>query len=71
MLYEAPHRINETLSSLYKVLGNRKICIARELTKYYEEFIRSDLKTLVEENKEYKGELVIVLEGKKKRRILK
>ena len=65
LLYEAPHRINETLSSLYKVLGNRKICIARELTKYYEEFIRSDLKTLVEENKEYKGELVIVLEGKK------
>ena len=65
ILYEAPHRINETLSSLYKILGNRKIVIARELTKMYEEFIRSDLKTLCEGNREYKGELVLVIEGKK------
>ena len=66
LLYEAPHRINETLTSLYKILGNRKIVIARELTKMFEEFIRSDLKTLVEVKQEYKGELVVVLEGKKK-----
>ena len=66
LLYEAPHRINETLTSLYKILGNRKIVIARELTKLYEEFIRSDLKTLCEEKHEYKGELVLVLEGNSK-----
>ncbi len=66
LLYEAPHRINETLQTLYKVLGNRKLCIAREITKLHEEFIRSDLETLVKENNEYKGELVLVLEGKKK-----
>ena len=66
LLYEAPHRINETLTSLYKILGNRKVVIARELTKMFEEFIRSDLKTLVEVKQEYKGELVVVLEGKKK-----
>ena len=66
LLYEAPHRINETLTSLYKILGNRKIVIARELTKLYEEFIRSDLKTLCEEKREFKGELVLVLEGNSK-----
>lgn len=65
ILYEAPHRINETLQSLYNILGNRKVCVARELTKMYEEFIRSDLKTLTETKREYKGELVIVLEGNK------
>ncbi len=62
IFYEAPHRINETLASMYKVLGNRKVTIARELTKKFEEFIRSDLKTLVEEKHDYIGELVIVVE---------
>jgi len=62
IFYEAPHRINETLNSMYKILGNRKITIARELTKKFEEFIRSNLKTLIDENREYIGELVIVLE---------
>jgi 16S rRNA (cytidine1402-2'-O)-methyltransferase len=65
IFYEAPHRINETLNSMYKILGNRKITIARELTKKFEEFIRSDLKTLVEENREYIGELVVVVEQAK------
>ena len=65
IFYESPHRINETLMSLYKVLGNRKLVIARELTKKFEEFIRSDLKTLSSSNQEYKGELVLVLEGYK------
>ena len=65
IFYEAPHRINETLNSMYKILGNRKITIARELTKKFEEFIRSDLKTLVEENREYIGELVVIVEQAK------
>lgn len=65
ILYESPHRIIETIISLYKVLGNRKLVIARELTKKFEEFIRSDLKTLSSSNQEYKGELVLVLEGYK------
>lgn len=65
ILYEAPHRINETIASLYKVLGDRKIVIVRELTKMYEEFIRSSLKELAENPREYKGELVLVLEGNK------
>jgi len=63
LFYEAPHRINDTLKSMYKVLGNRKICVARELTKIYEEFIRTDLEDLVNNKREFKGELVLVVEG--------
>ena len=63
IFYEAPHRINKTLSSLYEVLGNRKITIARELTKLHEEFIRSDLETLIKNQREYIGELVVIVEG--------
>ena len=63
ILYEAPHRINDTLKDLYEVLGDRKITIARELSKIHEEFIYTSLKEITSLNKEYKGELVLVLEG--------
>ncbi len=63
LFYESPHRINDTLKDLYTVLGNRKITIARELTKLHEEFIRTDLKTINEEHKELIGEMVLVVEG--------
>jgi 16S rRNA (cytidine1402-2'-O)-methyltransferase len=39
IFYEAPHRIDVTLRNLFEVLGNRKACIARELTKLHEEYI--------------------------------
>ena len=63
IFYEAPHRINDTLKDLYEVLGNRNITIAREISKMYEEFIYSSLKDLVESPRDYKGELVLVVEG--------
>lgn len=66
IFYEAPHRINDTLKSLYKILGERKITIARELTKMYEEFIRTSLSDLINNPIEFKGELVLVIEGAKK-----
>ena len=62
IFYESPHRIKDTLLSLEKILGNRKITIARELTKLHEEFIRSDLSTLNKENHDYIGEMVLVVE---------
>ncbi len=64
IIYEAPHRINKTLKDLGNILGNnRKISISREISKKYEEIYRGTIQELIEENNEYKGELVIVIEG--------
>lgn len=66
ILYEAPHRINKTLKDLGNILGNnRKISISREITKKYEEVYRGTIGELIEQNNEYKGELVVVIEGNK------
>lgn len=64
IFYEAPHRIQKTLESLNHVFGNRRACIARELTKKHEEFIRMPLDEMVKLDPEtLKGEMVIVVEG--------
>ena len=64
IFYEAPHRIEKTLYSLFTIFGDRKACIARELTKKHEEFIRGGLKELSEiDPTTLKGEMVIVVEG--------
>ena len=66
IIYEAPHRINKTLKDIEKILGNnRKISISREISKKYEEIYRGTVSDLLVENNEYKGELVIVIEGNK------
>ena len=63
-------RLQNTLETMYKVFGNRKISIARELTKIYEEIISSDLKDIrkilkirEEKNIPLKGEIVLVVAG--------
>ena len=64
IFYESPHRIQKTLISMFTILGNRKACIARELTKKHEEFIRGGLEELSQIDPEtLKGEMVIVIEG--------
>ena len=66
ILYEAPHRINKTLTDMGNILGNnRRISISREITKKYEEIYRGTIQELIDQNNEYKGELVIVVEGNK------
>lgn len=62
VFYEAPHRINKTLEDIYEVFGDREITIARELTKVHEEFIRTTLKQLVEEKREFIGEMVLIID---------
>ncbi len=62
ILYEAPHKIVKTLEELNDILNNRKIVLARELTKIHEEFIVGTAKELLEKLKEPKGEFVIVIE---------
>lgn len=66
ILYEAPHRINKTLKDLGNILGNnRKMSISREITKKYEEIYRGSIGELIEQENDYKGELVLVIEGNK------
>lgn len=66
ILYEAPHRLIKTLEDLEKYLGNRNIAISRELTKKFEETIRTDIKSAINEfkDRDIKGEFVLVVEGK-------
>ena len=64
IFYEAPHRIQKTIEDMYEIFGDRKACIARELTKKHEEFIRAGLEKLAKVDPEtLKGEMVIVVEG--------
>jgi 16S rRNA (cytidine1402-2'-O)-methyltransferase len=66
IFYEAPHRIGRTIKLLFEILGNRRICLARELTKINEEYIRGNLEELVEiDDATIKGEIVLLIEGKK------
>lgn len=63
IFYEAPHRIHDTLENMLEVFGNRYICIARELTKTYEEYIRGNISELLDFD--IKGEIVLIVEGYK------
>lgn len=66
ILYEAPHRIKKTLALLNELLGDRNICLARELTKINEEYIRGTLSELVVlDESTLKGEMVLIIEGNK------
>ena len=67
ILYEAPHRLLDTLSFLLSNLGDRKIAVCRELTKLYEEIYRGSISESVnyfQVNKP-RGEFVLVIEGKR------
>lgn len=65
IFYESPLRINDTLKVMFEVLGDRKVSVSRELTKYYEETIYLSLSEYNEFPVDLKGEMVIVLEGLK------
>lgn len=63
ILYEAPHKLKNTLECILDVLGNRNIVLARELTKIHEEFIRDNVSNILNKIDEIKGEFVILIEG--------
>lgn len=66
IFYESPHKIYDTLKSLYKIFGNRKITICRELTKLHEEFIRTNLLEASKIKDNLIGEMVLIVEGNNK-----
>ena len=65
IIYEAPHKIKTTLGDLKEILKDRKIVLARELTKIHEEFIRKSIDELLSEIDTIKGEMILIIEGNK------
>lgn len=65
IFYEAPHKLIATLKDMLSVLGNRKIVLARELTKKYEEYRRTTVEDAIKHFEETppRGEFVLLLEG--------
>ncbi len=62
-LYEAPHRLSDTLEDALEVLGNRPAVVAREITKMYEEFLRGHLQDIVAavRKKPARGEITLLI----------
>ena len=65
ILYEAPHKLTATLKDLSEALEDRKIVVARELTKIHEEFLSGTASEILENYPEPKGEHIILIEGNK------
>ena len=63
IIYEAPHKIKNTLENLKEILKNRRIVLARELTKIHEEFVRKNINELLEDIDNMKGEMILIIEG--------
>ena len=68
IFFESPHRIVESLEDILSVLGDRRICVAREMTKLFEEYWRGTLSGAVEyfKSQAIRGEFTLVIEGKTK-----
>ncbi len=66
IIYEAPHKLETTLKDLQKILNEeRKITLAREITKIHEEFIRGNINEIIQKSENLKGEIVLIIEGNK------
>jgi len=64
VLYEAPHRILETLSDITEILGDRPVVVARELTKVHEEFLEgaaSEVRNTLATRPAVKGEFTLLI----------
>ena len=62
-LYEAPHRLSDTLDDALEILGNRPAVVAREITKMYEEFLRGHLEDIAAavRKKAARGEITLLI----------
>lgn len=63
--FEAPHRLRASLSDIQRVLGNRRIVVAREMTKLYEEWVRGDVEHAISRfaDEAPRGEITLVIGG--------
>ena len=64
---ESPYRIVESLKDIFSTLGDRRICVAREMTKMFEEYWRGQVSGAIEyfKSQPARGEFTLVVEGKK------
>lgn len=65
IIYEAPHKLINTLKELQLIIENRNITLARELTKIHEEYITGTIQEVIDKIKQPKGEYVILIEKNK------
>ncbi len=71
VFFEAPHRVRETLADLEKVIGARRVVLARELTKLHEEVLRGTVSEVLDTlGKAPRGEITLVVEGPGSKRSL-
>ena len=66
IIYEAPHKIKDSLKDLKTVIGNRKVVLAREITKIHEEFIRGNIDDVIDKCDDLKVEMILLIDGGEK-----
>lgn len=68
VFYVSPHKLEKTLAVVQAVLGDRDACLARELTKIHEEFIRGTISSISARyaNESVRGELVLIVQGRER-----
>jgi len=72
IIYEAPHRFQKLIKSIAAIIPERRLCVARELTKIHEEFLFGTAEELAKVDSEtIIGEIVVVIEGSPKAFVLK
>ncbi len=65
VFYVSPHKLIKNLTAMLEVFGDREICLARELTKLHEEFLRGKISRMIDKysSTEIRGEFVLVVSG--------
>lgn len=69
IFYQSPHKVEDCLKDMQETLGDRSICLCRELTKKFEEFIFGNISEIIPICNSLKGEMVIVCSGYKNQTI--
>ena len=66
VFYETPHRLKESLSDIREILGDRRMVLAREVTKLHEEFLRGRISEVIAEagRRELRGDMTLMIEGR-------
>jgi 16S rRNA (cytidine1402-2'-O)-methyltransferase len=65
IFYEAPHRLLDTLNDIRQLLGDRRLVVAREVSKVHEEFLRGAVSGIVDQlaDRDVKGEITLIVHG--------